>query len=47
MEIIKKNLVDLWMRECYVATVRNVNEATIRNYIQKQEENDKLEESNW
>lgn len=33
-------------RGYYVATVGNVNEETIRNYIREQEENDKLEESN-
>ena len=36
----------LWARGYYVATVGNVNEETIRNYIREQEENDKLEESN-
>ena len=34
----------LWARGYYVATVGNVNEETIRNYIREQEENDKLEE---
>lgn len=29
-----------------MATVGNVNEETIRNYIREQEENDKLEEGN-
>lgn len=36
----------LWARGYYVATVGNVNEETIRNYIREQEENDKLEEAN-
>ena len=34
----------LWARGYYVATVWNVNEETIRKYIQEQEENDKLED---
>ena len=33
----------LGAREYYVNTVENVNEDTIREYIQEQEENDKLE----
>ena len=32
-----------WARGYYVSTVGNVNEETIRKYIQEQEENDKLE----
>lgn len=32
-----------WARGYYVATVGNVNEETILNYIKEQEENDKLE----
>lgn len=32
-----------WARGYYVATVGNVNEDTIRQYIKEQEENDKLE----
>ncbi len=36
----------LWARGYYVATVGNVNEETIRNYIREQEENEKLEEAN-
>lgn len=36
----------LWARGYYVATVGNVNEETIRNYIREQEENDKLEGGN-
>ncbi len=32
-----------WARGYYVTTVGNVNEETIRKYIQEQEENDKLE----
>ena len=32
-----------WARGYYVSTVGNVNEDTIRKYIQEQEENDKLE----
>lgn len=32
-----------WARGYYVATVGNVNEETIREYIRNQEENDKLE----
>ncbi len=35
-----------WARGYYVATVGNVNEETIRNYIREQEENEKLEEAN-
>ena len=31
-----------WARGYYVSTVGNVNEDTIRKYIQEQEENDKL-----
>ena len=33
-----------WARGYYVATVGNVNEETIREYIRNQEENDKLED---
>ena len=33
-----------WARGYYVATVGNVNEETIRNYIREQEENDRLED---
>ena len=33
-----------WARGYYVAIVGNVNEETIRKYIQEQEENDKLED---
>ena len=33
-----------WARGYYVATVGNVNEETIRKYIQDQEENDRLED---
>ena len=33
-----------WARGYYVSTVGNVNEETIRNYIQNQEENDRLED---
>ena len=32
-----------WARGYYVSTVGNVNEETIRKYIQEQEENDRLE----
>lgn len=32
-----------WARGYYVTTVGNVNEETIKKYIQEQEENDKLE----
>lgn len=32
-----------WARGYYVSTVGNVNEETIRKYIQEQEENDKLD----
>ena len=35
----------LWARGYYVATVGNVNEETVRNYIREQEENDRLEDS--
>ena len=31
-----------WARGYYVATVGNVNEETIRNYIREQEENDRI-----
>ena len=33
-----------WARGYYVATVGNVNEETVRNYIREQEENDRLED---
>ena len=33
-----------WARGYFVSTVGNVNEETIRKYIQEQEENDKLED---
>ena len=33
-----------WARGYYVATVGNVNEETIREYIRNQEENDRLED---
>ena len=33
-----------WARGYYVATVGNVNEETVRQYIREQEENDKLED---
>ena len=33
-----------WARGYYVATIGNVNEETIRQYIKEQEENDKLED---
>ncbi|GHU48779.1 IS200/IS605 family transposase [Clostridia bacterium] len=33
-----------WARGYYVVTVGNVNEATIREYIKDQEENDRLED---
>ena len=33
-----------WSRGYYVATVGNVNEETILNYIREQEENDKIED---
>ncbi|MCI1310365.1 MAG: transposase, partial [Lachnospiraceae bacterium] len=33
-----------WARGYYVATVGNVNEETIRNYIREQEENDRIED---
>jgi len=35
---------NFWARGYYVATVGNVNEATIRQYIHEQEENGKLED---
>ena len=38
----KKNF---WARGYYVATVGNVNEDTIKQYIKQQEENDKLEDN--
>ena len=34
---------NFWARGYYVATVGDVNEETIRNYIKEQEENDKHE----
>lgn len=34
-----------WARGYYVATVGNVNEETVKNYIREQEEDDKLEDS--
>ena len=33
-----------WTRGHFVSTVGNVNEETVRKYIQEQEENDKLED---
>jgi len=39
----KTNGRNFWARGYYVATVGNVNEETIRNYIKEQEENDKYE----
>ena len=33
-----------WARGYFVSTVGNVNEETIRKYIQEQEENDKIED---
>lgn len=33
-----------WERGYYISTVGNVNEETIRKYVQEQEENDKLED---
>lgn len=33
-----------WARGYFVSTVGNVNEETVRKYIQEQEENDKLED---
>jgi len=36
---------NFWARGYYVETVGNVNEATVRQYIKEQEENDKLEDS--
>ena len=33
-----------WTRGYFVSTVGNVNEETVRKYIQEQEENDKLED---
>lgn len=33
-----------WARGYYVSTAGNVNEETVRKYIQEQEENDKLED---
>ena len=39
---------DRWLRDPrnnhFVSTVGNVNEETVRKYIQEQEENDKLED---
>ena len=40
----KKRDQHFWARGYYVATVGNVNEATIIEYIRNQEENDKLED---
>ena len=40
----KKSDKHFWARGYYVATVGNVNEATIIEYIRNQEENDKLED---
>jgi len=36
--------IHFWARGCYVATVGNVNEDTILEYIRSQEESDKLED---
>ena len=35
---------NFWARSYYVATIGNVNEDTIKQYIKEQEENDKLED---
>ena len=40
----RKSDKHFWARGYYVATVGNVNEATIIEYIRNQEENDKLED---
>jgi len=40
----RKSDKHFWARGYYVATVGNVNEATIIEYIKNQEENDKLED---
>lgn len=44
MELHKWGDRHFWAREYFVSTVGNVNEETIRKYIQEQEENDKLED---
>ena len=40
----KRTDKNFWARGYYVATVGNVNEETIREYIRNQEENDRLED---
>ena len=40
----RKSDKHLWARGYYVATVGNVNESTIIEYIKNQEENDRLED---
>ena len=35
---------NFWVRGYYVASVGNVNEETILNYIREQEENEKIED---
>ena len=45
-ELVRKGMWrNFWARGYYVTTVGNVNEATVKEYIQNQEENDKLEDS--
>ena len=41
---VKRGDKHFWARGYYVATVGNVNEETIREYIRNQEETDKLED---
>ena len=45
-ELVRKGMRrNIWARGYYVTTVGNVNEATVKEYIQNQEETDKLEDS--
>ena len=45
-ELVRRGMRrNFWARGYYVTTVGNVNEATVKEYIRNQEENDKLEDS--
>lgn len=44
-ELVRKGMRrNFWARGYYVATIGKVDEATIKDYIKNQEENDKLED---
>ena len=45
-ELVRKGMRrNFWARGYYVSTVGNGNEATVKEYIRNQEENDKLEDN--